>query len=49
MSRLPALFVTHGAPTLPLEPGPTGPFLRDLAGEVMNALPGEIAEVLGST
>jgi len=34
MSRLPALFVTHGAPTLPLEPGPTGPFLRDLAGDV---------------
>lgn len=34
MSRLPALFVTHGAPTLPLEPGTTGPFLRRLGSEL---------------
>ena len=27
---MPALFVSHGAPTLPLDPGPTGPFLKDL-------------------
>src|SRR4029077_11251411 len=29
-SSIPALFVSHGAPTLPIDPGPTGPFLRDL-------------------
>jgi 4,5-DOPA dioxygenase extradiol len=28
-SSIPALFVSHGAPTLPIDPGPTGPFLRD--------------------
>ncbi|HZN03306.1 MAG TPA: class III extradiol ring-cleavage dioxygenase [Candidatus Polarisedimenticolia bacterium] len=27
---MPTLFVSHGAPTLPLDPGPTGPFLKDL-------------------
>ena len=27
---MPTLFVSHGAPSLPLDPGPTGPFLRDL-------------------
>ncbi len=33
MSRLPALFVSHGAPTLPLEPGPTRGFLAQLGSE----------------
>ncbi|MBS1218892.1 MAG: LigB family dioxygenase, partial [Proteobacteria bacterium] len=30
MNRLPALFVSHGAPTLALEPGPTRGFLAQL-------------------
>ena len=30
MTRLPALFVSHGAPTLALEPGPTRGFLAQL-------------------
>ena len=34
MTRLPALFVSHGAPTLPLEPGPTRGFLADLGKAV---------------
>lgn len=28
--RFPAVYVTHGAPTLPLDPGPARDFLRDL-------------------
>ena len=34
MSRFPALFVSHGAPTLPLEPGPTRGFLTELGKSV---------------
>ncbi len=34
MTRLPALFVSHGAPTLPLEPGPTRGFLEGLGKSV---------------
>lgn len=30
MNRLPALFISHGAPTLALEPGPTRGFLAQL-------------------
>lgn len=30
MTRLPALFISHGAPTLPLEPGPTRGFFAGL-------------------
>jgi 4,5-DOPA dioxygenase extradiol len=33
-NRIPTLFVSHGAPTLPLDPGPTGPFLRDLGRRI---------------
>jgi 4,5-DOPA dioxygenase extradiol len=33
-TAFPTLFVTHGAPTLPLEPGPCGPFLRELGSAV---------------
>lgn len=33
MNRLPALFVSHGAPTLALEPGPTRGFLAQLGAE----------------
>src|SRR5262249_52069095 len=29
-NRLPTLLVSHRAPTLPIDPGPTAPFLRDL-------------------
>lgn len=32
--RIPALFVSHGAPTLPIDPGPTGPFLQDLGERI---------------
>ena len=31
---MPTLFVSHGAPTLPLDPGPTAPFLRDLGARL---------------
>ncbi|MGA0025374.1 MAG: dioxygenase [Burkholderiales bacterium] len=34
MTRLPALFVSHGAPTLALEPGPTRGFLAQLGAEL---------------
>ena len=34
MNNLPALFVSHGAPTLALEPGTTGARLRSLAAEL---------------
>ncbi len=30
IARHPAIFVSHGAPTLALEPGPTRGFLADL-------------------
>ncbi|HET8947931.1 MAG TPA: class III extradiol ring-cleavage dioxygenase [Candidatus Polarisedimenticolia bacterium] len=33
-SSLPSLFVSHGAPTLPIEPGTTAPFLRDLGARL---------------
>ncbi len=34
MTRQPALFVSHGAPTLALEPGPTRTFLAQLGTEL---------------
>jgi len=34
MKRQPALFVSHGSPTLPLERGPAVDFLRSLGGEL---------------
>lgn len=34
MTRLPTLFVSHGAPTLTLEPGPTRGFLEQLGGSI---------------
>jgi len=34
MNRQPALFVSHGAPTLPLEPGPTRGFLAELGARL---------------
>lgn len=34
MNRLPALFVSHGAPTLAFEPGPTRGFLAQLGAEL---------------
>lgn len=34
MNRLPALFVSHGAPTLALEPGPTRGFLAQLGATI---------------
>lgn len=34
MQRLPALFVSHGAPTLPLETGPANAFLSGLGHEI---------------
>lgn len=34
MNRLPALFVSHGAPTLALEPGPTRGFLAQLGAAI---------------
>ena len=41
MPRQPVLFVSHGAPTLSLEPGPTAGFLRDLGRRLL--APGEAA------
>src|SRR5579872_4547284 len=34
MKSFPSLFVSHGAPTLPLEPVPAGDFLRRLGPEL---------------
>jgi 4,5-DOPA dioxygenase extradiol len=34
MSRMPAVFVSHGAPTLAIEPGPTQRFLRELGARL---------------
>jgi 4,5-DOPA dioxygenase extradiol len=34
MNRQPTLFVSHGSPMLPLEPGTAAPMLRKLAGEL---------------
>ena len=34
MTPFPTIFVTHGAPTLPLEPGPCGPFLAELGARL---------------
>jgi len=33
-NQVPTLFVSHGAPTLPIDPGPTGPFLHDLGRRI---------------
>src|SRR4051794_40200709 len=34
MSTLPALFISHGAPTLPLEDSPARHFIESLGGEL---------------
>lgn len=34
VQTMPAIFVSHGAPTLALDPGPTGDFLKRLGGEI---------------
>lgn len=37
MSRLPSLFVSHGAPTFALYPGTAGQALRDMAARLLEA------------
>lgn len=34
MTRMPSLFISHGAPTFAVEPGQAGPLLRELGGKL---------------
>jgi 4,5-DOPA dioxygenase extradiol len=34
MTRMPSLFISHGAPTFAVEPGQAGPLLRELGGQL---------------
>jgi 4,5-DOPA dioxygenase extradiol len=39
VSALPSIFLSHGAPTLALDPGPTGAFLDRLGSEIRSSWP----------